>query len=352
MVIYTLQSILIFAKRSEEAREFLFIRQNVVMFCLHFVAFMVLYLQMNQSQILFFYGEQALYLAATLIFFRHLYPKASKLAINNMCMLITIGFIMVTRLSYDQSVKQFQICVIGTVIALIVPWLISKLKFITKFAVVYAILGIGLLVAVAVMATVTNGAKLSLTIAGITLQPSEFVKIIYVFCIAGMLSKSTEFSQIVKTTILAAVHVLILVISTDLVHHDMNAVAFGYPVGQIPQMDTFSFKADEKLAELAEKACHEVNPEIQVFRGRIVSGDQFIADKAVKNRITENFQGYCTEMEGAAIAQAAYLNDVPFVVLRAISDKADDSASMDYPTFEAQAAEHCVKLVEHFLELI
>ena len=133
-----------------------------------------------------------------------------------MCMLITIGFIMVTRLSYDQSVKQFQICVIGTVIALIVPWLISKLKFITKFAVVYAILGIGLLVAVAVMATVTNGAKLSLTIAGITLQPSEFVKIIYVFCIAGMLSKSTEFSQIVKTTILAAVHVLILVISTDL----------------------------------------------------------------------------------------------------------------------------------------
>ena len=92
--------------------------------------------------------------------------------------------------------------------------------------------------------------------------------------------------------------------------------------------------------------------EIQVFRGRIVSGDQFIADKAVKNRITENFQGYCTEMEGAAIAQAAYLNDVPFVVLRAISDKADDSASMDYPTFEAQAAEHCVKLVEHFLELI
>ena len=160
MVIYTLQSILIFAKRSEEAREFLFIRQNVVMFCLHFVAFMVLYLQMNQSQILFFYGEQALYLAATLIFFRHLYPNASKLAINNMCMLITIGFIMVTRLSYDQSVKQFQICVIGTVIALIVPWLISKLKFITKFAVVYAILGIGLLVAVAVMATVTNGAKL------------------------------------------------------------------------------------------------------------------------------------------------------------------------------------------------
>ena len=143
-----------------------------------------------------------------------------------------------------------------------------------------------------------------------------------------------------------------IVVSTDLVHHDMDAVNFGYPLGQIPQMDTFSFKADEKLAELAEKACHEVNPEIQVFRGRIVSGDQFIAEKAVKERIAENFQGYCTEMEGAAIAQAAYLNEVPFVVLRAIYDKADDSATMDYPTFEAKAAEHCVKLVEHFLELL
>lgn len=216
IVLYTLQSILIFTKRNEEAREFLFLRQNVVMFCVHFVAFMVLYLQMEEAQLLIFYGEQALYLAATLVFFRNLYPKASKLAINNMCMLIAIGFIMVTRLSYDQAVKQFQICVIGTVIALLVPWLISKLKFITRFAWFYAAVGIGLLMAVAVMAQVTNGAKLALSFGGITLQPSEFVKIIYVFCIAGMLSKSTDFSQIVKTSILAAVHVLILVASTDL----------------------------------------------------------------------------------------------------------------------------------------
>ena len=144
-----------------------------------------------------------------------------------------------------------------------------------------------------------------------------------------------------------------IVVSTDLVHHDMDAVNFRLSAGtDSSDGHLFFSKADGDFVELAEKACHEVNPEIQVFRGRIVSGDQFIADKAVKNRITENFQGYCTEMEGAAIAQAAYLNDVPFVVLRAISDKADDSASMDYPTFEAQAAEHCVKLVEHFLELI
>lgn len=135
-----------------------------------------------------------------------------------------------------------------------------------------------------------------------------------------------------------------IVISTDALQHDMDATNFGYPVGQIPRMEVFSFKADEGLAELAKEVCEEVNPEISVYLGRVVSGDQFISDDATKNRILESFAGYCTEMEGAAIAQAAYLNKIPFVILRAISDKADNSAQMDYPTFEKQAIEHSVKL--------
>lgn len=141
-----------------------------------------------------------------------------------------------------------------------------------------------------------------------------------------------------------------IVISTDVLHHDMDAVNFGYEPGQIPQMDVFSFAADEDLANQAERVCREVNPEINVFRGRVVSGDQFIADRAVKDRITDQFHGFCTEMEGAAIAQASYLNNVPFVVIRAISDKADDSATEDYPTFEKKAVEHSVRLVEGLLE--
>lgn len=216
ILVYSFQSFLVFIKRNEEAREFLFLRQNVVMFCIHFVAFMVLYLEMDEPRLLIFYGEQVIYLAATLIFFRNLYPKASKLIVNNMCMLITIGFIMVTRISYDQSTKQFMILVAATVAALVIPVLIRKLHFITRWSLFYAILGIGLLGAVAVMANVTYGAKLSLTIGGFTLQPSEFVKIIFVFCIAGMLAKSTEFKHVVVTTIIAAMHVLILVVSKDL----------------------------------------------------------------------------------------------------------------------------------------
>lgn len=143
-----------------------------------------------------------------------------------------------------------------------------------------------------------------------------------------------------------------IVVSTDVLHHDVDAVNFGYPLGQIPQMDVFSFQADEKLAKTAKEVCEKVNPEIKVFRGRVVSGDQFIADREVKNRIEANFHGFCTEMEGAAIAQTAYLNEVPFVIIRAISDKADDSATMDYPTFEKKAVEHSVRLVEGLMEAL
>lgn len=143
-----------------------------------------------------------------------------------------------------------------------------------------------------------------------------------------------------------------LVLSTDVLHHDMDATGFGYPLGQIPQMDIFSFKADEKMRKLAKKICERVNPDIKVFEGRIVSGDQFISDKSIKNKIVENFGGYCTEMEGAAIAQTAYLNHIPFLIIRAISDKADDSAVMDYPIFEKKAAEHSFRLTKNFVKEI
>ena len=143
-----------------------------------------------------------------------------------------------------------------------------------------------------------------------------------------------------------------IVISDDVLHHDMDATGFGYAPGQIPRMDTLSFKADAKLIELAKESCAKVVPQIGVHVGRVVSGDQFISDKAVKERISANFDGYCTEMEGAAIAQAAYLNGVPFVILRAISDKADDSATMDYPTFEKQAIHNSVLLLKELVSRI
>ena len=136
-----------------------------------------------------------------------------------------------------------------------------------------------------------------------------------------------------------------IVISTDALEHDMDVTALGYKPGEIPQMGRLSFEADADLIKKAESSCKKVNPDINVYTGRVVSGDQFISSKEIKNRLIELYDGYCAEMEGGAIAHAAYLNKLPFVVIRAISDKADDSAEMDYPTFEKKAAEHCAALI-------
>ena len=216
MVIYTIQSYTVFRRTGARAKEAVFIRQNVSMFFMHFMAFAVMFLKTMDVKILIFYAAQAIYFGFTLVLFRNIYPKASKLLINNMCMLLTIGMIMITRLSYDWAVKQFKIMIVGTVIALIIPVIIRKIMVLTKMSWAYAFVGIGLLGLVLVAAQVTNGAKLSLDIGGIAFQPSEFVKIIFVFAVAGLLTETRDMKRIMIATALAAVHVLILVVSKDL----------------------------------------------------------------------------------------------------------------------------------------
>ena len=135
-----------------------------------------------------------------------------------------------------------------------------------------------------------------------------------------------------------------LVVSRDAMYHDFDCVHFGYPFGRVPGADVTAFPADDALLAYAFAAAEKVNPG-HTRVGRITSGDQFVADPAVKERIVANTQGLCTEMEGTAIAQTAWRNGVPFVILRAISDKADDSAEMDYPTFEKIAAHRCAEVV-------
>jgi adenosylhomocysteine nucleosidase len=143
-----------------------------------------------------------------------------------------------------------------------------------------------------------------------------------------------------------------MVLSTDALQHDLDATGFGYEYGVIPRMETSVFTADQIIMQKAYNLCKEVNPEIGVFMGRIVSGDQFINDKGRKDWISDHFSGYCTEMEGAAIAQTAYLNGVPFLIVRAISDKADDSAHVDYAEFEAKAIIHSVNLMTALIPVI
>lgn len=141
-----------------------------------------------------------------------------------------------------------------------------------------------------------------------------------------------------------------ILISEVAVQHDFNVTALGYEPGQIPGVAVKEFSADKEMAAAMEKAAKTAVPDLTIRKGRVCSGDIFVSGKEIKKYLIETFAGDCAEMEGAAIAQACFLNQLPYLVVRAISDKADDSAQMDYPTFEKKAAEHCAALVEEYIK--
>lgn len=141
-----------------------------------------------------------------------------------------------------------------------------------------------------------------------------------------------------------------LVVSKQAMYHDFNCHVFGYPVGQVPGMP-LAYEADEALINKAVAAAEKVNPGHTKI-GTVASGDQFVCEKQQKEYIISVSGALCTEMEGAAIAHAAYRNGVPFVIIRAISDKADDSANMDYPTFEKLAAHRCAAVITEFAKTL
>lgn len=150
----------------------------------------------------------------------------------------------------------------------------------------------------------------------------------------------------------ASIDIADIVLSSDVLHHDMDATGFGYELGQIPRMEVKAFEADKKLVDTATVCAAKVIPDTAVHTGRVVSGDQFISDSEKKDFIVKNFGGLCTEMEGAAIGQAAYLNKIPFIIIRAISDKADNSATMDYSEFEKLAIAKLVGLVKEIVKTL
>ena len=140
-----------------------------------------------------------------------------------------------------------------------------------------------------------------------------------------------------------------IVVSTDAVQHDFTAEAVGFAKGEIPYTGMYAFPADEAMRKAAVEAACTVAPEVHVFEGRVCSGDQFIASKEQKEKIISDFNGVCCEMEGGAVAQVCYLNNIPFVIIRAISDKADDSEEMNYELFMAEAAVRCASIVRYMI---
>lgn len=203
-------------KTSEKRQNRIYHRQNGILYLMLLNANAVLFAVTMDFRILVLLGAEMVFFAVTLAIYRHFYRNASRSLVNNMCMLLAIGFIILTRLNFEQALRQFIIAAAAVVITCFIPVLVAKLKVFNKLAWLYALVGLAGLAVVAVAGSTDYGAKLNLNLGPVSIQPSEFIKIIFVFFCSAMLVKSTEFVHVVKTTIIAALHVLILVISRDL----------------------------------------------------------------------------------------------------------------------------------------
>lgn len=212
IILYTFQCFNVFNKKQERTKKRLMRKQLVLIVLMDTVAFLVIFLKTNDVKSVVFYGEIMVYLLAVQGLYRLFYKKASMLLVNNMCMLLNIGFIIIYRLDTEKANRQFLIVAAGSAVALIVPVLIRKMKFLVKLTWLYAAIGMLGLLAVLVLAQVTGGAKLSI----FGFQPSEFIKIVFVFFLAASLHQDPDFRQVCKVTIVAAIHVLVLVLSRDL----------------------------------------------------------------------------------------------------------------------------------------
>ena len=186
------------------------------MFLLQFFMSSTAYIMTLEVKIIWFYLAQVVYMIALFVLFRILYAKGSIVLLTHMSMLITVGLAILTRLSFNKAVRQFELLVLGTVAAGLIPFIMSKFKLLRKMAWFYGSIGIGLLLLVLLIAENTYGAKLSIKISDVAFQPSEFVKIVFAFFVAAMFEHGASFSQVIKTSIMAAAHVLILVASKDL----------------------------------------------------------------------------------------------------------------------------------------
>lgn len=217
IALYTCMTFLSFRMKTKKASNYMLTEMTFLMLILQFAAYLVLYLKLGEQQdLIYYYGFQALFLLLVTILWKMFYRDINNTLLSNMCTLLMIGLVILTRIDQDKSVRQFKIVIIAMIASMVVPAVIRKWKNCKNYELVYGIAGLVMLGAVLLLSVTTYGANLSFTIAGVTLQPSEFVKILFVFYVAGRFAKSTEFKDVTITTIFAAAHVLILVASKDL----------------------------------------------------------------------------------------------------------------------------------------
>lgn len=216
IAIYTYYNFRFFAMPEEESKKRVCRLQNAAMFLLHTLAYAVIYLRTDDEKMVLFFGTQLLFFVVYQNLYRMLYRNRSRLLLNNTCMLLCTGFIILTRLSFEKAVRQFVIVAVAAFLTMAIPYIMDRVWQLAKIPWIYCSIGLLLLLVVCVAGNTSFGAQLSLSIGGFSFQPSEFVKISYVFFVATMFYRSTDFKNVVITTAAAAAHVLILVCSKDL----------------------------------------------------------------------------------------------------------------------------------------
>ena len=214
MIFYTVDAfVAVFRRHPSNA---LFIRQVICMFLIQFVAYATICLKSGKLDYLFFYAILQLVIFSAIVLNQTIYTYVDKGLLNNMALLLSFGFIILTRLDFSKSVKQLIIVTISLVVGFFIPVIVRRFGILRRLKWFYALLGILALSIVLILGQVTNGSKISYTIGGVTIQPSEFVKVIFVFAMAGLLYHKKTLTNYIISAFVAAVHVLILVASKDL----------------------------------------------------------------------------------------------------------------------------------------
>lgn len=200
---------------SQKTRQYCF-KQSFIFYLIHGMCYLTIYLHTFQDKVIIFYGMQLLYFILLIEINKMIYKEKNRPLLNVMSMMLMIGFVMLTRIAYNKAVKQFIICAVSTVIGFLVMFVMKNVKKMRDFSYIYAVVGIAALCAVYAIGKVTYGAKLSLDFGLFSIQPSEFVKITYVMFISGLLYKSQDWKNIVLSAVFAGIHVILLVLSSDL----------------------------------------------------------------------------------------------------------------------------------------
>ncbi len=218
MVLYTVKCFSILGSKDEEDKRKQLNKQIVYVFIIHFLCYFTMYLREGSLKLLIFYGIQIFVAVLYMALFHSVYKESSRLLTNNTAFLLLIGYIMLTRLDFNLAIKQFVLATAALIVSAFIPYIMSKFKNLRNMGVFYGIAGIILLLTVFIpgLGYESYGSRNWIKLGSLSLQPMEFVKILFVFFVACMLVKANTFMDIMVNAVISAIFMLVLVLEKDL----------------------------------------------------------------------------------------------------------------------------------------